>query len=104
MPLSQNHASEIKLEGPLSSIGAPELKTVLLSLDGAPEYCHNHKKPPQIENTPEVCTAGSRVQWSGGTRGSGGRQVAPGGAGGAQATPGAIISDKTAKLRPQTVV
>ena len=61
MPLSQNRASEIKFEEPLSSIGAPELKTVLLSLDGAPEYCHNHKKPPQIENTPEVCTAGSRV-------------------------------------------
>ena len=61
MPLSQNRASEIKFEGPLSSIGAPELKTVLLSLDGAPEYCHSHKKPPQIENTPEVCTAGSRV-------------------------------------------
>ena len=61
MPLSQNRASEIKFEGPLSSIGAPELKTVLLSLDGAPEYCHNHKKPPQIENTPELCTAGSSV-------------------------------------------
>ena len=61
MPLSQNRASENKFEEPLSSIGAPELKTVLLSLDGAPEYCHNHKKPPQIENTPEVCTAGSRV-------------------------------------------
>ena len=61
MPLSQNRASDIKFEGPLSSIGAPELKTVLLSLDGAPEYCHNHKKPLQIENTPEVCTAGSRV-------------------------------------------
>ena len=61
MPLSQNRASDIKFEGPLSSIGAPELKTVLLSLDGAPEYCHSHKKPPQIENTPEVCTAGSRV-------------------------------------------
>ena len=61
MPLSQNRASDIKFEGPLSSIGAPELKTVLLSLDGAPEYCHSHKKPPQIENTPEVCTAGSSV-------------------------------------------
>ena len=61
MPLSQNRASEIKFEGPLSSIGAPELKTVLLSLDGAPEYCHSHKKPLQIENTPEVCTAGSSV-------------------------------------------
>ena len=61
MPLSQNRASEIKFEGPLSSIGAPELKTVLLSLDGDPEYCHNHKKPLQIENTPEVCTAGSSV-------------------------------------------
>ena len=62
MPLSQNRASENKFEEPLSSIGAPELKTVLLSLDGAPEYCHNHKKPLQIENTPEVCTAGSRVE------------------------------------------
>ena len=61
VPLSQNRASENKFEEPLSSIGAPELKTVLLSLDGAPEYCHNHKKPLQIENTPEVCTAGSRV-------------------------------------------
>ena len=61
VPLSQNRSSENKFEEPLSSIGAPELKTVLLSLDGAPEYCHNHKKPPQIENTPEVCTAGSRV-------------------------------------------
>ena len=61
VPLRQNRASEIKFEEPLSSIGAPELKTVLLSLGGAPEYCHNHKKPPQIENTPEVCTAGSRV-------------------------------------------
>ena len=61
MPLSQNRASETRFKVPLSSIGAPELKTVLLSLDGAPEYCHNHKKPLQIENTPKVCTAGSRV-------------------------------------------
>ena len=35
-------------------MGAPELKTVLLRLDGAPEYYQNHKKPPQIENTPEA--------------------------------------------------
>ena len=35
---------------------------MLLSLDGAPEYCHNHRKPLQIENTPEVCTAGSSVE------------------------------------------